>query len=223
MPVRFGVQPRENRAPLPRYRRRTEAGDPGGEAPSSACSFQWARRSTAATGPITPTNCRSSSCLRPQGAARSDGFTNPEYIHFAVKGALAAFFYLLPDFHDVCLSGIYTSVITCVVCSLSTIGASVQKGSAPRWRSCRRAAWCGFTDVYFPERRFSRRILVSVRRSYGAERPTSILGSPRISYAAFRSPSPSSNALFRVTGHTPSFRVVRDRFVGIALGLIVFE
>ena len=56
-----------------------------------------------------------------------DAFTNPEYGQFAIKGALAATVcYLI--FTGAEYPGIYTSVITCMVCSLSTIGASTQKG-----------------------------------------------------------------------------------------------
>ncbi|HWT82617.1 MAG TPA: FUSC family protein, partial [Candidatus Methylomirabilis sp.] len=61
------------------------------------------------------------------GAVVADAFRNPAYIHFAIKGALAGFIcYLI--FTLTAYQGIYTSVVTCVVCSLSTIGASVQKG-----------------------------------------------------------------------------------------------
>src|SRR5215468_8509909 len=61
------------------------------------------------------------------GAVVPDAFTNPAYIHFAIKGALAGFIcYLI--FTLTAYPGIYTSVVTCIVCSLSTIGASVQKG-----------------------------------------------------------------------------------------------
>src|SRR5205823_1606102 len=57
----------------------------------------------------------------------SDAFSNPEYVHFAIKGAVAGFIcYLI--FTLTAYQGIYTSVVTCIVCSLSTIGASVQKG-----------------------------------------------------------------------------------------------
>src|SRR5262249_14014463 len=56
-----------------------------------------------------------------------DAFENPEYVHFAVKGTLAGLIcYLLFVGFD--YPGIYTSVITCFVVSLSTIGASNQKG-----------------------------------------------------------------------------------------------
>src|SRR5262249_6166820 len=52
------------------------------------------------------------------GALVADAFKNPEYIHFAVKGALAAFIcYLI--FTLTAYQAIYTSVITCIVCSLS--------------------------------------------------------------------------------------------------------
>src|SRR2546427_10080983 len=56
-----------------------------------------------------------------------DATTNPEYVRFAVKGALAArICYVLFIGFD--YPGIYTSVITCFVVSLSTIGSSNQKG-----------------------------------------------------------------------------------------------
>src|SRR5262245_14396365 len=56
-----------------------------------------------------------------------DATTNPEYVQFAVKGALAALIcYILFIGFD--YPGIYTSVITCFVVSLSTIGSSNQKG-----------------------------------------------------------------------------------------------
>src|SRR5258705_8370599 len=56
-----------------------------------------------------------------------DATTNPEYVQFAVKGALAALIcYVLFVGFD--YGGIYTAVITCFVVSLSTIGSSNQKG-----------------------------------------------------------------------------------------------
>ena len=56
-----------------------------------------------------------------------DAFENPEYVRFAIKGTLAAFIcYIIFIGFD--YPGIYTSVITCFVVALSTIGASNQKG-----------------------------------------------------------------------------------------------
>jgi multidrug resistance protein MdtO len=61
------------------------------------------------------------------GLLLPDAFTNPEYVQFAVKGAAACLIcYILFVGFD--YPGIYTSVITCFVVSLSTIGSSNQKG-----------------------------------------------------------------------------------------------
>src|SRR5262249_16664473 len=56
-----------------------------------------------------------------------DAFSNPEYLQFAVRGGLAC---LIADVILVGLAytAIYTAVITCFVVSLSTVGASRQKG-----------------------------------------------------------------------------------------------
>jgi hypothetical protein len=52
-----------------------------------------------------------------------DAFDNPEYVHFAVKGSLAALicyiFFVGFDYPNA-----YTSLITCFVVSLTTVGAS---------------------------------------------------------------------------------------------------
>ena len=56
-----------------------------------------------------------------------DAFDNPEYVRFAIKGTLASLIcYVVFIGFD--YPGIYTSMITCYVVSLSTIGASNQKG-----------------------------------------------------------------------------------------------
>src|SRR4029077_21008978 len=56
-----------------------------------------------------------------------DAFDNPDYVRFAIKGTLAAFICYMA-FIGFDYPGIYTSVSTCFVVSLSTIGASNQKG-----------------------------------------------------------------------------------------------
>ena len=82
-----------------------------------------------------PEGASSSTTARPSADAAEhrsllvpDAFTNPEYGQFAIKGALAATVcYLI--FTGAAYPGIYTSVITCMVCSLSTIGASTRGSS----------------------------------------------------------------------------------------------
>lgn len=56
----------------------------------------------------------------------ADAFTNPEYVRFALKGCLAATIcYII--YTAVHWPGIATSVLTCLVTALSTIGASKQR------------------------------------------------------------------------------------------------
>lgn len=55
-----------------------------------------------------------------------DAFTNPEHVKFAIRGALAASLCYL-TYNLIGWSGISTSVTTCFVTALSTIGASRQK------------------------------------------------------------------------------------------------
>src|SRR5258708_7335293 len=155
------------------------------------------------------------------GALAPDAFTNPEYIRFAVKGALAAFIcYLI--FTMFAYQGIYTSVITCVVCSLSTIGASVQKGilrlagAVVGWLLGLVALIYSFPHMdslggfWFP---------------FGAVTALAAyvhFGGPSISYCGFQIGLAFFKCSLQSYGTYAELRVVRDRFVGIALGLIVF-
>ncbi|MDB6039006.1 MAG: hypothetical protein JWM99_2847 [Verrucomicrobiales bacterium] len=155
------------------------------------------------------------------GAIAPDAFTNPEYIHFAVKGALAAFIcYLI--FTMFAYQGIYTSVITCVVCSLSTIGASVQKGIMRLAGAVVGGLLGVFALMY---------IFPNVDSLGGFWFPFAAVtalaayvhfGSPSISYCGFQIGLAFFKCALQSYGTYTELRVVRDRFVGIALGLIVF-
>src|SRR5882724_6436120 len=158
---------------------------------------------------------------RKGGAFAPDAFTNPEYIHFAVKGALAAFIcYLI--FTMFAYQGIYTSVITCVVCSLSTIGASVQKGIL-RLAGAAVGGLLGVFALMY--------IFPNVDSLGGFWFPFAAVtalaayvhfGSPSISYCGFQVGLAFFKCALQSYGTYTEIRVVRDRFVGIALGLIVF-
>jgi len=155
------------------------------------------------------------------GAFAPDAFTNPEYIRFAVKGALAAFIcYLI--FTMFAYQGIYTSVITCVVCSLSTIGASVQKGIL-RLAGAAVGGLLGVVALTY--------IFPNVDSLGGFWFPFAAVtalaayvhfGSPSISYCGFQIALAFHKCVLQTYGTYTELRVVRDRFVGIALGLIVF-
>jgi multidrug resistance protein MdtO len=156
------------------------------------------------------------------GAFVSDAFTNPAYIHFAVKGALAAFIcYLI--FTMFAYQGIYTSVITCIVCSLSTIGASVQKGTFRLVGAVVGGLLGVITLVYIFPHLDS---LGAFWFPFGAATALAAyvhFGSPRISYCGYQIGVAFYKCALQNYGTYTELRVVRDRFVGIVLGLIVFE
>ena len=150
-----------------------------------------------------------------------DATTNPEYVQFAVKGALAALIcYVLFIGFD--YPGIYTSVITCFVVSLSTIGSSNQKGLL-RFGG---AALGGVMGVYalvyaFPNIEglggfwlvFATGTAVAAWINFG---------SPRISYGGYQTGLAFYKATLQDLGPAVSATVVRDRLIGVAFGLIVF-
>src|SRR6266404_3515273 len=155
------------------------------------------------------------------GALAPDAFTNPEHIRFAVKGALAGFIcYLI--FTMFAYQGIYTSVITCVVCSLSTIGASVQKGIL-RLAGAVVGGLLGVVALMYIFPHMDS--LGGFWFPFGAVTALAAyvhFGGPSISYCGFQIGLAFFKCSLQSYGTYTELRVVRDRFVGIALGLIVF-
>jgi multidrug resistance protein MdtO len=150
-----------------------------------------------------------------------DAFTNPEYGQFAIKGALAATVcYLI--FTGAEYPGIYTSVITCMVCSLSTIGASTQKGVL-RFAGAAIGGLMGvFTIIYvFPHLES----LAGFWLPFGAGTAVAAyvnFGSPRLSYCGYQIGLAFYKAVLQGYGPATELKVVKDRLIGIALGLLVF-
>jgi multidrug resistance protein MdtO len=157
-----------------------------------------------------------------KGLIVSDAFRNPAYVHHAVKGAIAGFIcYLI--FTLSAYQGIYTSVITCIVCSLSTVGASVQKGVLRFCGSAVGGALGVITLMYvFPQMDS----IVGFWVPFGAVTALAAYvtqGSPAISYAGYQVGLAFYKCTLQAYGPYTELRVVRDRLIGIALGLIVFE
>jgi multidrug resistance protein MdtO len=155
------------------------------------------------------------------GLLAPDAFTNPEYIHFAIKGALAGFIcYLI--FTLTAYPGIYTSVITCVVCSLSTVGASLQKGIL-RFTGAAVGGVLGLISLMYIFPQLDS--LGGFWFPFGASMALAAYitcGSPRISYCGFQICLAFSKCVLQTYGTYTELRVVRDRLIGIALGLVVF-
>jgi multidrug resistance protein MdtO len=150
-----------------------------------------------------------------------DATTNPEYVQFAVKGALASLIcYVLFIGFD--YPGIYTSVVTCFVVSLSTIGSSNQKGLL-RFGGAAVGGVLGLLALVYA---FPNIDGVGgfwlVFASGTAVAAWINFGSPRISYGGYQTGLAFYKATLQKLGPAASATVVRDRLIGVAFGLIVF-
>jgi len=150
-----------------------------------------------------------------------DAFTNPEHLRFAIKGALAGFIcYLVYTMSA--YPAIYTCVITCILCSLSTVGASVQKGVL-RFAGSAVGGALGFISLMY--------VFPNVDSLGGFWLPFAAVmalaayvnfGSPRISYCGIQICLAFCKCAMQTYGTYTELRVARDRLIGIALGLAVF-
>jgi multidrug resistance protein MdtO len=150
-----------------------------------------------------------------------DAFDNPEYVHFAIKGTLAALICYVA-FIGFDYPGIYTSIITCFVVSLSTIGASNQKGIL-RFGGAAVGGLMGLIAlVYlFP----NMDTIGGFWLVFGIGTAVAgwvNFGSPRISYGGYQVGVAFYKAILQDFGPATSATVVRDRLIGVFFGLIVF-
>ena len=150
-----------------------------------------------------------------------DAFDNPEYVRFAIKGTLAGFicYFLFVGFD---YPGIYTSVITCFVIALSTIGASNQKGIL-RFGGAAVGGLMGLIAlVYlFP----NMDTIGGFWLVFGAGTAVAAwatFGTPRIFYGGYQTGLAFYKAVLQDFGPALSATVVRDRLIGVFFGLIVF-
>ena len=150
-----------------------------------------------------------------------DAFDNPDYVRFAIKGTVAAFIcYLVFIGFD--YPGIYTSVVTCFVVALSTIGASNQKGIL-RFGGAAVGGLMGLIAlVYlFP----NIETIGGFWLVFGAGTALAAwvnFGTPRISYGGYQIGLAFYKAILQDFGPATSATVVRDRLIGVFFGLIVF-
>jgi multidrug resistance protein MdtO len=150
-----------------------------------------------------------------------DAFENPEYVRFAIKGTVAAFIcYVVFIGFD--YPGIYTSVITCFVVALSTIGASNQKGIL-RFGGAAVGGLMGLIAlVYlFP----NVETIGGFWLVFGAGTAVAAwvnFGTPRISYGGYQIGLAFYKAILQDFGPASSATVVRDRLIGVFFGLTVF-
>ena len=150
----------------------------------------------------------------------ADAFTNPDYLRFALKGCLAAAICFV-IYTGVDWPGIGTSVITCLITALSTLGASKQK----QFLRISGAALGGVVAIFsivfllpHMDRITNVALLIAAVSAACGWIATS---SPRLSYFGLQ----TGLAFFLTTLQdyaTPTLLApARDRFVGVLLGLTV--
>ena len=150
-----------------------------------------------------------------------DAFDNPEYVRFAIKGTVAAVICYMA-FIGFDYPGIYTSVITCFVVALSTIGASNQKGIL-RFGGAAVGGLMGLIAlVYlFP----NIETIGGFWLVFGAGTAVAAwvnFGTPRISYGGYQVGLAFYKAVLQDFGPASSATVIRDRLIGVFFGLLVF-
>jgi len=154
-----------------------------------------------------------------------DAFDNPEYVRFAIKGSLAALIcyviYVGYDYPTAREPGYYTSVITCFVVSLSTVGASNQKGIL-RFGGAAVGGGMGLIALMY--------LLPNVEGIGGfwlvfgtgtAVAAWLNFGTPRISYSGVQAGLAFYKAVLQAFAAL-SATLIRDRLFGIFFGLTVF-
>jgi len=178
-------------------------------------SVVMSRRQAPGAGPSMPEPPEKASLLVP------DAFSNPEYVRFAVRGGLACLICTVL-FVGFDYSGIYTSVITCFVVSLSTVGASTQKGIL-RFAGSAVGGVMGILALMY--------VLPHVETLGGfwavfaggtALAAWVNFGSPRVSYGGYQIGLAFYKVILQGWGPVTALTVARDRLVGIAFGLVVF-
>jgi uncharacterized membrane protein YccC len=149
-----------------------------------------------------------------------DAFTNPAHVHFALKVTLAAMFcyifYMAIDW-----SGIHTALITCTFIALESTGATLHKGLLRIGGCVIGGALALFTIVFLMPHMVTIASLVVVVACASAIAGWVAAGSEMISYAGLQIAFAFFYSVFQ--GYAPDTDLdnVRNRVVGILLGLIV--
>jgi uncharacterized membrane protein YccC len=157
---------------------------------------------------------------KPKSFFVSDAFTNPAHVHFALKVTFAAMFcyifYMAIDW-----SGIHTALITCTFIALESTGATLHKGVLRIGGCVIGGALALLTIVFLMPHMETIASLVVVVACASAIAAWVATGSELISYGGLQMAFAFFYSVFQ--GYAPDTDLdnVRNRVVGILLGLIV--
>jgi uncharacterized membrane protein YccC len=159
---------------------------------------------------------------KPKGFFVPDAFTNPAHVHFALKVTLAVMFCYI-FWMAVDWPGIHTAAITCffVPWNNESIGATFRKGVL-RLGGCVIGGLIAiFTIVFLVPHMVTIASLVVVVACVSAIAGWVAAGSERIAYAGLQIAFAFFLSIFQGYAPDTDLDKVRDRFIGILLGVIV--
>ena len=150
-----------------------------------------------------------------------DAFSNPVYAQFAVKTTLSTllcyFFYTAVQW-----DGIHTCMLTCIILALPSLGEVSQKGIL-RVTGCATGSLITLLATIFVVPH-----LDSIAGFMALSLPIMALacwvnaGSARINYAGMQIAFAYALALFEQYGPTTELTEIRDRLVGVLVGVVVY-
>lgn len=149
-----------------------------------------------------------------------DAFTNPAHVRFALKVTLGAMIcYIL--YNGFNWPGISTSFVTCCFMALENTGATIRKGML-RLVGCALGGLAGFLAILFlvphMESIMSLVLIVTV---FTALSGWVAAGTDRVSYAGLQAAFAFYMCIFQGFEPGTNLTTIRDRLVGIGLGIIV--
>jgi uncharacterized membrane protein YccC len=149
-----------------------------------------------------------------------DAFTNPIYVQFALKVTLAAMscyvLYMAVDW-----PGIHTAFITCCFIALESSAATIHKGML-RLAGCLIGGSMGFLSILLLIPQMESIVSLALLAAFGTAIGGWVAaGSQRIAYAGLQIGLAFYMCIFQGFKPDPDFTAIRDRLVGIVLGLIV--
>ncbi len=149
-----------------------------------------------------------------------DAFTNPAHLRFALKVTLAAMTcYVIYSGLD--WPGISTAFVTCCFIALENTGATIRKGWL-RLSGCATGAAAGYFAMFFLIPRMESITSLILLAAAGAALAGWVAaGTDRISYGGLQGAFAFFLCIFQSFEPEINFTTVRDRTVGIVLGITV--
>jgi multidrug resistance protein MdtO len=169
---------------------------------------------------LSDTTSGSAQPPKPKTLFVSDAFTNSTHVHFALKVTFAAMFcYIFYEAID--WSGIHTAFITCTFIALESTEATLYKGTLRMVGCVIGGALALFTIVFLIPHMETIASLVVLVACVAAAAGWVATGRQRISYAGMQVAFAFFYSVFQ--GYAPDTDLdnVRNRVLGILLGLIV--